>query len=1043
MSAFEIHCPRCGSDDVFSKGKSCICGECGKKFQLSSETRRFQPMKLFLSYGHLEAVICKRIEQALKARGHSVWFDEEQITHGSDWRERITQGIRDSNGVISCLSRHSVRKPGVCLDELSIAIGIRGGNIKTILLEPEKDVRPPASVCHLQWLDMSNWKTYYEQGEAVFQPWFDQNMAQLFEIIESEESRDFVGQIQAIRDKLYVNYDTSKQNDLLKRLFVGREWLANKLDRWLDDPDGARLCVLYGDPGVGKSAFAAHYIHYNPKVAAGLFCEYDRPHYNDARIVAMTLAYLLACRLPSYRVVLTDILERENRLDKLNASELFDLLLSDPLSNLVIDGGHETLCIVIDGLDECAQGERNALAETLARHVPRLPKWLRVLATAREVSAVKRPLEGAYHLELHGTQTQNKEDIRLYFQECLREKWGHEENWQAALDALAERSGGIFLYAQLVTKGILADKMPIGDMVRFPDGLSAAFCQWFGWFFPDDGEYMDRFRLPLGMLLAAPEPLPTEELKRVFQWDDNRLEDFLRRMEVLLRRDVNVFRKDTVTFSHLYIAQWLDSREAGRFQSRRSAALEEMAKCFYAVFQQDVEKLTEFEALYLADLLEECGDAQARHTAEMSPDLFWRIIDAGDFCKTWGNPDEAARRYRRARTMAEWMAARRNQTEDRRNLSISYQRSASILKSQGNSDGAKELYQKNLALSEQLVQERGTLRDRRDLSFIHNGLAAILKGEGDLKGAKELYEKGLAIREQLVRERGTPEDYRDLGFSYDRVAYIRKLEGNLDGAKALYEKNLAIAKQLAEKCGTLEDRRNLCVSYDNIANILKNAGDLRGAKALYERGFDIAKQLADERGAPRDRRDLSISCDKIASIRKKEGDLEGAKALYEKGLDIRERLVRERGTLEDRRDLSVSYHNIADILKKKGDLSGAKELYDKALIIREYLVQERGTLEDRKALSISYHKIASMRKEKGDLDGAKRLYEKEITILEQLVQKRGTMEDLRDLSTGYHKLVSILKKEGDLDRAKAFYKKELAIRERLPGRAAYHGTAMR
>lgn len=337
---------------------------------------------------------------------------------------------------------------------------------------------------------MSRWRTYYEQGEAVFQPWFDQNMSRLYEIIESEESRDFAGQIQTIREKLYVNYDTSKQNDLLRRLFVGREWLTAQLEQWMDDPDGVRLCVLYGDPGVGKSAFAANFIHYNPRVAAGLFCEYDRPHYNDARTVTMTQAYLLACRLPSYRVVLSDILEHEKRLDQLNAPEPFDLLLSDPLSHLVIDGGHETLCIVIDGLDECAQGERNVLAE---------------------------------------------------------------------------RSGGIFLYAQLVAGGILAGKMSVRDMTGFPDGLSGAFCQWLGWFFPDDGAYKD-FRLPLGMLLAAPE-LPTEELKRLFGWDGNEVEDFLRRVEVLLRRGMNVFRKETVSFSHPYIAQWLDSREAGRFQS--------------------------------------------------------------------------------------------------------------------------------------------------------------------------------------------------------------------------------------------------------------------------------------------------------------------------------------------------------------------------------------------------------------------------------------------------------------------------------------------
>lgn len=1033
MSTCEIYCPRCGSNDIFFKGSRCLCGKCGKEFHLTVEEKTIPAMKLFLSYGHPEAVICKRIEQALQARGHSVWFDEEQITHGTDWRERITQGIKDSDGVISCLSKHSVRKPGVCLDELSIAIGVRGGNIKTILLEAEKDVRPPASLCHLQWLDMSRWRIYYEQGEAVFQPWFDQHMSQLFEIIESDESRKFVGQIQAIQDKLYINYDTGKQNDLLKRVFVGREWLTAQLEQWLDDPDGARLCVLYGDPGVGKSAFAAHYIHYNHRVAAGLFCEYDRPHYNDARIVIMTLAYLLACRLPSYRVAAADILEREKRLDQLNASELFELLLSAPLSNLVIDGGHETLCIVIDGLDECAQGEQNALAETLARYVPRLPKWLRVLITAREVAAVKVPLQGAYHMELHGSQTQSKEDIRAYFENSLRERWGHEPGWPAALDALTERSGGIFLYAQLVIESIEAGKLSIGDIDKLPDGLSAAFSRWFGWFFPDVEIYQNHFRLPLGMLLAAPEPLPAEELKRIFEWDDNELEDFLRRMEVLLRRDNNAFGKETVAFSHLFLFQWLNSREAGRFQSSKSAALEQMAKRFYDLFREDTENLTEFEALHLAVLLEKY-DTRAWNEVVMSTDLFWKILDAGDFCKTWGKSDEAMRCFRQGQAMAEQMVERRNQVDDRRILCISYQRSASILRAQRNLSEAKELYQKNLAITGQLVSEYGTWEDRRDLSFIHNGMAAILKEEGNLGGAIELYEKGLIIREQLVRKHSTPEGRRDLSFSYGRAADIWRKMGNLDRARELYEKNLAITKQLVEERGTLEDRRDLCISYDNIADLLKGEGDLNGAKELYEKGLTITQQLVRERGTPRDHRDLSISYDKIASIRKKAGDLTGAKAFYERGLAIREELVQKRGALEDRRDLSFSYHKIADIRKKEGDLAGAKELYEKGVAIREQLVQERGTLEDHRALGFSYHKIAGFQRDEGDLAGAKEFYEKELAIRERLAQECGMPEDHQALGICYHKMAGILKKGGDLGRAREFHEKERAVHHWLTDR---------
>lgn len=50
------------------------------------------------------------------------------------------------------------RGPDVCLDELAIAIGVKGGNIQTILVESQVEVKTPPSIGHIQWLDMHDWK---------------------------------------------------------------------------------------------------------------------------------------------------------------------------------------------------------------------------------------------------------------------------------------------------------------------------------------------------------------------------------------------------------------------------------------------------------------------------------------------------------------------------------------------------------------------------------------------------------------------------------------------------------------------------------------------------------------------------------------------------------------------------------------------------------------------------------------------------------------------------------------------------------------------
>ena len=127
-------------------------------------------MKIFLSYGHdSNAPLIEKIKEYLSkdAEGnlkHEVWMDKSEIKAGKDWREKITKGLLDSDVVLAGLSQQSTRTPGFCRDEISISIGVKGGNIRTILLEPSDTVAPPAMISHIQWLDMSDWKKHEKEG---------------------------------------------------------------------------------------------------------------------------------------------------------------------------------------------------------------------------------------------------------------------------------------------------------------------------------------------------------------------------------------------------------------------------------------------------------------------------------------------------------------------------------------------------------------------------------------------------------------------------------------------------------------------------------------------------------------------------------------------------------------------------------------------------------------------------------------------------------------------------------------------------------------
>ena len=109
-------------------------------------------MHIFFSYGHdRNEEIVNKIKADLESKGHKVCIDTSLIKSGDDWRRKITDGIMGSDVMMSFASEHSVRNPGVCLDELMIAVSVKGAQVQTVLLEA--DVTPPQNVGYRQYID--------------------------------------------------------------------------------------------------------------------------------------------------------------------------------------------------------------------------------------------------------------------------------------------------------------------------------------------------------------------------------------------------------------------------------------------------------------------------------------------------------------------------------------------------------------------------------------------------------------------------------------------------------------------------------------------------------------------------------------------------------------------------------------------------------------------------------------------------------------------------------------------------------------------------
>lgn len=555
------HCPHC-SQSLTQVGRFWICPEHG---QVTMETP-FVPMRIFLSYGHdsnVELVRC--IKADLEKRGHDVWFDKSQIKSGQDWRRSITDGIIISNRVLSFLSKHSTREPGVCLDEIAIAIGVKGGNIQTILVEAEQEVKPPASISHIQWLDMHDWKERREAGEDAWTEWYQTRFAEIVAVVESDETRRFAGEIKALEDYLKPVSSNSRIFQLLKKGLVGRGWLVEAIEQWRNCPDRtSRLFWIMGAPGVGKSAFAAHLAHYGrDKTIAVQFCEYDKPEQRNAHRIIRTLAFQVATRLPDYRKLLLTLPELAE-LERKNPSELFDYLLASPLRH-VIDGGRERYLIVIDALDEAGADGRNELVEMLARNAPSLPDWIGLVVTSRPEFDVTTPLQGLSPFPMDAKTESNRADIRAYLRrELASQLEGHQDaDW--LVEQILTKSEGVFLYAERFCNDVQRGCLSLDRPEQFPQGLGGIFFQYFQRQFPNLEKFRKDVRPALRAILAAREPLPVGILQRIFKWQNEELCDLTRAIASLFPITTETGQAAIRPF-HKSLADWLtDSSKADSY----------------------------------------------------------------------------------------------------------------------------------------------------------------------------------------------------------------------------------------------------------------------------------------------------------------------------------------------------------------------------------------------------------------------------------------------------------------------------------------------
>ncbi|KAI0742098.1 hypothetical protein C8Q80DRAFT_175767 [Daedaleopsis nitida] len=249
-----------------------------------------------------------------------------------------------------------------------------------------------------------------------------------------------------------------------------RTYLLAELESWAHGNTTEPVRVLYGAAGTGKSTIAAELaqrMHDRGQLGASFF--FVRGKDNYASLLFPSIAVQLARFQPTLRSPIVEgirshLAAGEHQQMRFQVEDLFG-----PLKHTAGSPSHNSIVIVVDGIDEClpeAEGLTPKLIKSLASltEIPTCP--VRLLITARPDLTVEntvRKLQVPLRVLWTHKGSDDDTDIKLYLRHGLSPDIPNRDE---VISRLAAQAEGHFAYAGTVMEYLQSDSSHLSERVH-------------------------------------------------------------------------------------------------------------------------------------------------------------------------------------------------------------------------------------------------------------------------------------------------------------------------------------------------------------------------------------------------------------------------------------------------------------------------------------------------------------------------------------------------------------------------------------------------